>query len=124
MLAIVKIKAFKALVMSKIALLTVIGFLVFQIIMKKQAMNMMAMPMDQGPATPMPYGPPSPAPINSYGPPSTVSYNEAPIYDAPSSWEPSASSGGPYARVGWDAQSLAYNSYLPQQSVNQLQTNQ
>ncbi|XP_075210127.1 DUF1676 domain-containing protein Osi20 [Lycorma delicatula] len=119
LLTIVFVKATKALILSKISLLVVLGFVAFQLFMKKNAMNMMATPMEPIPATPMPYGPPSPTPISSYGPPSTSSSYEAPVYDAPSSWEPAAPSGGPYARVGWDAQSLAYNGYVNQQSSNQ-----
>ncbi|KAF6209340.1 hypothetical protein GE061_015087 [Apolygus lucorum] len=102
MLAMVSLKATKALIMSKIALLLITGFLVFQLCQKlgMAKMNMMpaAMPgtmpaMDASATLPPPmYGPPSPSygpPTSSYGPPTTASSYE------PSAWEPAP---GPYAR--------------------------
>ncbi|XP_022196226.2 uncharacterized protein LOC111053614 [Nilaparvata lugens] len=122
LLTVVHVKATKALIMSKLALLLVGGFLAFQILQKKQMMQMMMAESTPSPASA--YGPPAPTygpPTNSYGPPSTVatvSSYEAPIYDVPSSWEPSPAQG-PYARVGWDAQSMAYNGYVNSQSNSQ-----
>lgn len=80
---IIGIKAVKALILSKLALTLVVGFIAYSL-MKK-------------PATP------------AAGETSTA----APSSYDPSSWEPSATSGGPYARI-WDpsaAQNLAYSAY-------------
>ncbi|XP_037944951.1 uncharacterized protein LOC119677606 [Teleopsis dalmanni] len=93
-MSLIGLKAFKALILSKIAIKLVLGFLIYNLIQKLGGMKMTMMPM-----------PPMPAP--EYGVPSTT----ASSYD-PSSWEPQ--SGGPYAR--WDAQNLAYSSYHPSSS--------
>lgn len=80
--AIIGIKAVKALILSKIAITLVVGFLVYNLIQKK---NMMAT-ATEAPTTPSSYD--------------------------PSSWDPSATSGGPYARVwDPSAQNLAYSAY-------------
>lgn len=80
---IIGIKAIKALIISKLALSLVVGFIAYSLFKK--------------PAAPA-------APEASTLAPSS--------YD-PSSWEPSATSGGPYARVWTDpsAQNLAYSAY-------------
>ncbi|XP_018321601.1 uncharacterized protein LOC108734511 [Agrilus planipennis] len=102
-LALIGIKAIKALILSKLAILIVIGFVVYQLVTK--AGVTMPMAMNAAPAEPPApmYGPPSTSPPNSYEP----------------SWEPN--SGGPYARV-WNnnpspvensAQNLAYSAYYP-----------
>lgn len=82
---IIGIKAFKALVMSKLALTLVVGFIAYSLLKKPAA------------AAPAVETSSPAAPASSYD---------------PSSWEPSAASGGPYARV-WDpsAQNLAYSAY-------------
>lgn len=84
-IGIVGIKAVKALIISKLALSLVVGFIAYTLLKK--------------PAAPAP-----PAEASTAAPSS---------YD-PSSWEPSATSGGPYARI-WDpsAQNLAYSAYYP-----------
>lgn len=78
---IIGIKAVKALIISKLALSLVVGFIAYNMFKKPAA-----------PAAP-------------------VETSTASTYD-PSSWEPSATSGGPYARI-WDpsAQNLAYSYY-------------
>lgn len=83
--AIIGIKAFKALILSKLAISLVIGFIAYNLLKKPAA------------ATPAVETSSPAAPASSYD---------------PSSWEPSAASGGPYARV-WDpsAQNLAYSAY-------------
>lgn len=115
--ALIGLKATKALILSKLAILIVIGFIAYQflgksgklgtlIVLKKKYTDYfisgMPMPMmSMAPAEP-------PAPL--YGPPSAPS--------TPSSYEPSWDShnGGPYQRV-WtgsnDAQSMAYSAYYP-----------
>lgn len=82
-MGIIGIKAVKALLISKLALTLVIGFIAYNL-MKKPAAP--AAGMDATTAAPSSYD--------------------------PSSWEPSATSGGPYARI-WDpsAQNLAYSAY-------------
>ncbi|CAH1111174.1 unnamed protein product [Psylliodes chrysocephalus] len=92
------LKATKALIMSKLAILIVIGFVAYQLLGKSG----MPMAMSMAPAEPPSplYGPPSspPPPMSSYDP----------------SWEPN--NGGPYQRmytVSSDPQSLAYSAYFP-----------
>ncbi|KAL1137651.1 hypothetical protein AAG570_009347 [Ranatra chinensis] len=98
MLTIIGIKATKALMLSKIAVLLVVGFLVVQLCQK---LGMAKMSMSMGPSPPP--ADPTPVPM-MYGPPTTSGY-EPP----PSGWEPS----GPYSRVydPTSAQQMAYNAY-------------
>ncbi|CAB3367746.1 Hypothetical predicted protein [Cloeon dipterum] len=117
------IKAVKALVISKIALLVVVGFVFMQLCKKLGGGGMMppammpAMPeMTPAPpsagygAPPMPYNAPS-APQNSYGP-------------AETSWEPTAAaSSNSYSRV-YDAHQLAYKSYYNPQGDATVQPQQ
>ncbi|VVC87877.1 unnamed protein product [Leptidea sinapis] len=107
LVTIVGIKAVKALILSKLAITLVIGFLVYTLVMKKGAMMPMIMTPTEAPPASQ-YGPPA----SQYGPAST----SAPPADsyAPQSWEPSSS--GPYARV-WDPSHLAYSSYYPSESA-------
>lgn len=81
---IIGIKAVKALIISKLALSLVVGFIAYNLFKKPAA--------------------PAATTETSTAAPSSS-------YD-PSSWEPSATSGGPYARI-WDpsAQNLAYSAY-------------
>ncbi|XP_045506518.1 uncharacterized protein LOC123702771 [Colias croceus] len=105
LVTIVGIKAVKALILSKLAITLVVGFLVYNLIMKKGAMPMMMAPATEGPPAAQ-YGPPA----SQYGPPSTP----APPSDSYGpQWEPSSS--GPYSRV-WDPSQLAYSSYFPGES--------
>ncbi|EDW58508.1 uncharacterized protein Osi20 [Drosophila virilis] len=101
LLALVSLKATKALILSKIAIKLVLGFLIYNLIQKLGGMKMNMVPM------------PAPMPAVEYGVPSTT----ASSYD-PSSWEPQ--SGGPYAR--WDSQNLAYSSYHPSSSSSYSST--
>ncbi|KAF4532558.1 hypothetical protein B566_EDAN008482 [Ephemera danica] len=117
---IAKIKAIKALIISKIALLVVVGFVFLQLCKKlgggaAAMMPMMPMPMEAmmtaappastygaPPAPSMPYSAPAP-PTNSYGP--------------ADSWEPAtAASSNSYSRV-WDAHQLAYKAYYNPEST-------
>lgn len=97
--ALIGLKALKALILSKLAIGIVLGFVAYQLFSKKTAMSMMSM---------------TPDPMTAYVPSTTAS-----SYD-PNSWEPS-SAGGPYSRV-WEpsgsssSQSLAYSSYYPSSS--------
>ncbi|XP_055548861.1 uncharacterized protein LOC129732223 isoform X2 [Wyeomyia smithii] len=106
--ALVGLKAMKALILSKLAITLVLGFLIAQLVKKSGlGMPMMSMMPMMPPAAE--YGAPAPATTE---PPS--SYN-------PSSWEPQT--GGPYSRV-WEpstsssSHSLAYSSYYPSSSGN------
>ena len=108
LVAIIGLKAMKALILSKLAITIVLGFLISQLL-KKKGMDMPMAMMPMMPAEPMTaYG--APAPGTTQAPPSSS-------YD-PASWEP-ASSGGPYSRI-WDpstsSHSLAYSSYYPSSS--------
>lgn len=144
-MALIGAKAMKALVMSKLALTLVLGFLLVQLLKKFGMMMPMGMGMDAtttmapmtqygapapsyGPPQPT-YGPPQPSygpppqpsygpPTNSYGPPASGPAPTMSSYD-PNSWAPSdstQSSSSPYARV-WDAHSLAFSSYQPQREA-------
>ncbi|CAG9817452.1 unnamed protein product [Phaedon cochleariae] len=96
--ALIGLKATKALILSKLAIVIVLGFIVYQFLGKSgMPMPMSMMPLE--PPAPL-YGVPGPstAPPSSYEP----------------GWEPNQ--GGPYQRV-WngnsDAQSMAYSGYYP-----------
>lgn len=97
------IKALKALIISKLALGIVLGFVIYQLCAKAG----MPMPITMAPVEP----PPPPPPPPMYGPPSTPPPNS---YEP--SWEPNQ--GGPYSRI-WSAassnqeepQRLAYSAY-------------
>ncbi|CAH1966044.1 unnamed protein product [Acanthoscelides obtectus] len=96
-LALIGLKATKALILSKLAILIVLGFIAYQYLGKSGMMPMM--PMSMTPMEPAPmYGAPAP-------PPSTPSSYEP-------GWEPNQ--GGPYQRV-WtgaqEAQNMAYSAY-------------
>lgn len=82
-MGIIGLKAVKALIISKLALSLVVGFIAYNLFKKPAAP---AAGMEASTAAPSSYD--------------------------PSSWEPSATSGGPYARI-WDpsAQNLAYSAY-------------
>ncbi|XP_061723593.1 uncharacterized protein LOC133529797 [Cydia pomonella] len=105
LVTIIGIKAVKALILSKLAITLVLGFLIYNLVLKKGAMPMMMAPTDAPPAPQ--YGPPA----SQYGPPSTPAA-PADSYGSPQ-WEPSSS--GPYSRV-WDPSQLAYSSYFPSES--------
>lgn len=118
MLTLVSIKATKALLMSKLALLLVTVFMASQLF-KKLGMHlpMLHPPMDAMPmsmTTPPAYGPP-PAPSSSYGAPaqpasSYGSPSQSSNYAEPNAWEPSSSSSNTYSKI-WDPQQLAYSAY-------------
>lgn len=93
LMTLIGLKAFKALILSKIAIKLVLGFLIYNLVQKLGGMKMTMMPMM-----------PPHAPAAEYGVPSSSPSS----YD-PSSWEPM--SGGPYARS--DGHYLAYSSYQP-----------
>ncbi|KAG7190686.1 hypothetical protein KM043_006764 [Ampulex compressa] len=96
--AIVGLKAMKALILSKLAILLVVGFIAAQFL-KKGGM-MMPMGMSMEPAAPAYGAPPLPSTTSSYDPANT--------------WD----GNGPYSRVwtptnGVEAQNLAYSYYAP-----------
>ncbi|XP_026276100.1 uncharacterized protein LOC113204931 isoform X2 [Frankliniella occidentalis] len=116
-MALIGVKALKALIMSKLALTLVLGFLLVQLLKKFGMMAPMGMGMDAtttmapmtayGPPAPVPsygpppptYGPPQPSygpptnsygpPTNSYGPPASGPASPSPASSSPSSYEPS-----------------------------------
>lgn len=114
LVALIGVKALKALILSKLAITLVLGFLIYNLIMKKGAAMPMMMPTDAPPAPQ--YGPPA----NQYGPPSTPAPS-APQDSYSPAWEPA--NGGPYARV-WDPSQLAYSSYYPGDSSSSASSNQ
>ncbi|EFN89947.1 uncharacterized protein LOC105192115 [Harpegnathos saltator] len=96
--AIIGLKALKALILSKLAILVVIGFVALQFFKKGGMMMPMAAGMSMEPATA--YGVPSLSTTSSYDPANT--------------WD----GNGPYSRVwtptnGVEAQNLAYSYYAP-----------
>ncbi|XP_019870355.2 uncharacterized protein LOC109598892 [Aethina tumida] len=99
--ALIGLKAMKALILSKLAITIVLGFIIYQLCTKSG----MPMPMmSMTPAEP-------PAPV--YGAPAATT---APPSSYEPGWEPNQ--GGPYSRV-WtsgsngDGQNLAYSAYYP-----------
>ncbi|XP_049880822.1 uncharacterized protein LOC126377173 [Pectinophora gossypiella] len=113
LVTLIGIKAVKALILSKLAITLVLGFLIYNLLLKKGGMPMMMAPADASPAPQ--YGPPA----SQYGPPSTPAAPQD-SYGSPA-WEPSNS--GPYARV-WDPSQMAYNSYYPGDSSSSAASNQ
>uniref|UniRef100_A0A1Y9IVR7 Protein osiris 20 n=1 Tax=Anopheles minimus TaxID=112268 RepID=A0A1Y9IVR7_9DIPT len=105
-LGLIGLKAMKALILSKLAITLVLGFLVAQLVKKSG----LGMPMSMMPMMP-------PAPAAEYGAPVPASSTPASSYE-PSSWE---SSSGPYSRhwepsTSGSSHSLAYSSYYPSAS--------
>lgn len=104
LVAIVGLKATKALILSKLAITLVLGFLIYQLIMKKKAMMMMMTPA----MPPM-------DPMSAYLPPSTTAATPDSAYGPPG-WGDSGSAS--YSRV-WEpsvaasSQDLSYSSYYP-----------
>ncbi|KAL0861009.1 hypothetical protein ABMA27_009536 [Loxostege sticticalis] len=116
LVALIGIKAIKALILSKLAITLVVGFLVYNLLMKKGGMPMMMMAPTEAPAPPAPqYGPPA----SQYGPPQSTPAAPQDSYGQP--WEPS--SNGPYARV-WDPSQLAYSSYFPNEAGSSAASDQ
>ncbi|CAG5014028.1 unnamed protein product [Parnassius apollo] len=113
LVTIVGIKAVKALILSKLAITLVLGFLIYNLVIKKGGMPMMMMTPTEAPPASQ-YGPPA----SQYGPPSTPA---APQDSYSPQWEPASS--GPYSRV-WDPSQLAYSSYYPSDSSASAASNQ
>lgn len=97
LMGLIGLKAFKALILSKIAIKLVLGFLIYNLIQKLGGMKMSMTPALPQSLPPTEYGVPTSAPYDS------------------SSWE-SPNSGGPYAR--WDSQNIAYSAYHPSNSYS------
>ncbi|TGZ33730.1 uncharacterized protein Osi20 [Temnothorax longispinosus] len=102
--AIIGLKALKALVLSKLALLIVIGFVAMQLFKKGGMMMPMGMSMEPG---------------STYGAPPMLSTTSS--YDPVNTWDGS----GPYSRVwtptnGVEAQNLAYSYYSPGSSSSSV----
>ncbi|XP_072749737.1 uncharacterized protein Osi20 [Anoplolepis gracilipes] len=95
--AIIGLKALKALLLSKLALLVVIGFVAVQLFKKGGMMMPLGMSME---------------PASTYGAPALPSTTSS--YDPANTWD----GNGPYSRVwtptnGVEAQNLAYSYYSP-----------
>lgn len=109
--AIIGLKAMKALILSKLAITIVLGFLIAQLVKKTG----LGMPMSM-----MPMMPAAAEPSMSYGPPTTPATPDTSY--GPAAWEPS-SAGSSYSRV-WEpsasssSHNLAYSSYYPSNSVS------
>lgn len=98
--ALIGLKAMKALILSKLAITLVLGFVIYNLVKKT------------GLGAPMAMTPMSPeSPMTAYGAPAPASSSSS-SYE--NSWEPASS--GPYSRV-WEpsssSQSLAYSAYYP-----------
>ncbi|XP_012542033.1 uncharacterized protein LOC105839927 [Monomorium pharaonis] len=95
--AIIGLKALKALVLSKLAILIVVGFVAMQFFKKGGMMMPMGMSME---------------PTSAYGAPPSLSTTSS--YDPANTWD----GNGPYSRVwmptnGVESQNLAYSYYSP-----------
>lgn len=103
--AIIGLKATKALILSKLAITLVLGFIIMQLVKKTG----MGMPMSMMPMMPA-------MTADTYGTPSTPATPDTSY--GPSAWDSSAS-GSSYSRI-WEPQAsshnLAYNSYYPSSS--------
>jgi hypothetical protein len=111
--AIIGLKAMKALILSKLAITIVLGFLIAQLVKKTG----LGMPMSMMPMMPAAQEPPM-----AYGPPTTPATPDTSY--GPAAWEPSsASSSYTSNRVSWEpsaassSHNLAYSSYYPSASV-------
>ncbi|XP_060853658.1 uncharacterized protein LOC132931721 [Rhopalosiphum padi] len=103
MMAIVSMKATKALVLSKVAIMLVLGFLVKEFLKKSGIPGLpIHLPGFPGPSEPSSTSAPPPM----YGPPQSSSYESS------SSWEPTGYS----SHSSDSAHSMAYNSYQPSSS--------
>lgn len=99
--ALIGLKALKALILSKLAITLVLGFVVYNLVKKTG----LGAPMSMAPMSPE-------SPMTAYGAPAPTGSPSS--YE--NSWEPA--SGGPYSRV-WEpssSQSLAYSAYYPSSS--------
>uniref|UniRef100_A0AAG5CNL1 Uncharacterized protein n=1 Tax=Anopheles atroparvus TaxID=41427 RepID=A0AAG5CNL1_ANOAO len=103
-LGLIGLKAMKALILSKLAITLVLGFLVAQLVKKSG----LGMPMSMMPMMP---------PAAEYGAPAPATSTPSSSYE-PSAWEPQS---GPYSRL-WEpstsgsSHNLAYSSYYPSAS--------
>lgn len=100
--AIIGLKAMKALILSKLAITMVLGFVIFNLVVKKTGLGA---PMSMTPMSPE-------SSMTAYGAPAPTS---SPSSSYENSWEPA--NGGPYSRV-WEpssssSQNLAYSAYYP-----------
>jgi len=103
MMALVSMKATKALVLSKVAIMLVLGFLLKEFLKKSGIPGLpLHLPGFPGPAEPSSTSGPPPM----YGPPQSSSYESS------SSWEPTGYS----SHSSDSAHSMAYNSYQPSSS--------
>jgi hypothetical protein len=106
--ALIGLKAMKALILSKLAITIVLGFIVAQLV-KKTGLGMPMMSMM----------PAMPEPMNAYGPPTTAATPDSSY--GPPAWEP-ASASSSYSLRNWEpsvaasSQNLAYSSYYPNTS--------
>lgn len=104
MMAIVSMKATKALILSKVAIILVLGFLVKEFLKKS---GIPGLPMIHLPGFPGPTEPSTTTSHPMYGPPQSSGYESG------SSWEPTGYSSGHPSDT---SHSMAYSSYLPSSS--------
>lgn len=110
MMALVSMKATKALILSKVAIFLVLGFLVKEFLKKSGGIPGLPLHLPGFPGSEPPSSTASPPPM--YGPPQSSGYESA------SSWEPSGYSSGhsPSSSSSDSSHSMAYSSYLPSSS--------
>lgn len=104
MMAIVSMKATKALVLSKVAIMLVLGFLIKEFLKKSGGIPGLPIHLPGFPGPSEPSSTSAPPPM--YGPPQSSSYESS------SSWEPTGYS----SHSSDSAHSMAYNSYQPSSS--------
>lgn len=104
MMALVSMKATKALILSKVAIMLVLGFLVKEFLKKSGIPSLLPIHL---PGMPGPEPSTTASPPHMYGPPqSSGGYG-----GSESSWEPASSYSSGHSSDS--AHSMAYNSYLP-----------
>lgn len=105
MMAVISMKATKALVLSKVAIMLVLGFLLKEFLKKSGIPSILPLHLPGLPGGPEPSTTAMPAPP-MYGPPQSSGYESS------SSWEPTGYS----SHSSDNSHSMAYSSYLPSSS--------
>lgn len=108
MMALVSMKATKALILSKVAIMLVLGFLLKEFLKKSGIPSLLPIHL---PGMPGPEPSTTASPPHMYGPPQSSGG-----YGGESSWEPATSYSSSSGHSSDAAHSMAYNSYLPSSS--------
>ncbi|XP_025412342.1 uncharacterized protein LOC112684850 [Sipha flava] len=108
MMALVSMKATKALILSKVAIMLVLGFLLKEFMKKSGLPSLLPIHL---PGMPGPDPSTTASPPHMYGPPQSSGG-----YGGESSWEPATSYSSSSGHSSDAAHSMAYNSYLPSSS--------